>query len=168
MDRRYAVARTKHFCTGGSVEEPIVSLQKYRSAAGEKERSDDHVRRVIDRITRTSCACESYCIQPLHMDHILLVSGLWPIRSFAVSEEWFDPALPAADPTAPLSHTAAERQRASFVVRVWRSTENDVWRCHLIHVESGRHLVCDQISMVGERITDWLQRMPQSDRGGLR
>lgn len=85
-----------------------------------------------------------------------------------MSEEWFDPVLPAADPMAPTPHTAAERQRASFVVRVWRSTEDDVWRCHLIHVESGRHLVCDQISMLGECITDWLQRMPQPDRGGLR
>ncbi|MCB0115836.1 MAG: hypothetical protein R2873_11100 [Caldilineaceae bacterium] len=64
--------------------------------------------------------------------------------------------------------------RESFIVRAWRATDasagsdGDGWRCHLIHVGTGRHLPCDHPEQVGERLLAWLEQMAQDPPTGLR
>lgn len=57
-------------------------------------------------------------------------------------------------------------QRAAFIVRLRRGPTDETWRCHLIHVETGQHLPCDQLDKVGQRMEQWLQQARQGT--GLR
>lgn len=57
-------------------------------------------------------------------------------------------------------------QREAFIVRTWRAAGG--WRCHLIHVGTGRHLPCDQLDDLAEVIGRWLQEESASSVDGLR
>ncbi|MBI1293972.1 hypothetical protein GC175_03305 [bacterium] len=61
-------------------------------------------------------------------------------------------------------------QRESFIVRTWRAadTSSEEWRCHLIHVGTGRHLPCDQLDHLAQVIGRWLQEESASSVDGLR
>lgn len=65
-------------------------------------------------------------------------------------------------------------QREAFIVRTWRaadastSVDGESWRCHLIHVGTGRHLPCDQLDHLAQVIGRWLQEESASSVDGLR
>jgi len=72
------------------------------------------------------------------------------------------PSNPSFD-SAPTK--ADDTQRAAFVVRIWRGAGEEAWRCHLIHVETGRHLPCHGVGQIGEQIEGWLRGVAQPGKG---
>ena len=62
----------------------------------------------------------------------------------------------------------AQPQREAFIVCIWRGAGEAAWRCHLIHMETGRHLPCDGVGQVREQIESWLNGAGQQSGKGLR
>lgn len=70
-----------------------------------------------------------------------------------------------------MSHATAEPspphpQREAFILRLWRAPDGGPWRCHLIHVETGQRLPCQEVAEVSQRIEAWLTLT--EERAGLR
>lgn len=65
---------------------------------------------------------------------------------------------PTDSRSTPQSDPRPALQREAFILRLWRAPVDETWRCHLIHVETGRRLACDHLGEVEGRILEWLQR----------
>lgn len=68
----------------------------------------------------------------------------------------------------PARSSSSAQLPASFVVRVWRTGREEEWRCHLIEVESGQHVVCQGLDELVAHIELWLYSVKEPTEGGLR